>query len=142
MERGQAAFAAIVCTLQMYLNLIPIIERRKTEVIPLKLLCAKSDAALFSALWLFIILISVVDGYLAFRHRGVMRAVELNPLGRELIAWNDGRVWYMLVAKFIGTVIAGSALLIIRSRNQQLSTIIVGAIAFLQLCLLLFLGLS
>ena len=126
----------------MYLNPFPNIERRNTEVIPLKLLFDKSYAALFSALWLFIILISVVDGYLAFRHRGVMRAVELNPLGQELISWNDGQVWYMLVAKFIGTVIAGSALLIIRSQNQRLSTVIVGAIAFLQLCLILFLGLS
>jgi hypothetical protein len=116
-------------------------QLRKTAVLPMKQLCKKVQAALFIALWLFIILVSVIDGYLTFRHRGVMHITELNPLGQELISWNAGQVWYMLIAKFFGTVITGSALLIIRTQYQRMSTVIVSAIAFLQLCLLMFLGL-
>src|SRR6476660_6535206 len=67
----------------------------------------------FAAIWLFIVFVSVVDGYLVYRHRQQMLQVELNPIGRALIQWNGGQIWYLLLAKLVGTVAACAALLVI-----------------------------
>src|SRR5947207_12437487 len=67
---------------------------------------AKASHAAFYGLWLFIILVSVLDGFLALRYRHLLSALELNPVGRSFIAANDCRVWYLLFAKFMGTVVA------------------------------------
>src|SRR5262245_29434386 len=48
---------------------------------------------LFIALWLFVIFVSVFDGYLAIRFRDDLHKYELNPLGRMLIQLNGGQVW-------------------------------------------------
>src|SRR5262249_50731939 len=45
-------------------------------------------AALFVALWLFLIFVSVFDGYLILRFRDELHKTELNPLGRLLIQLN------------------------------------------------------
>jgi hypothetical protein len=63
-------------------------------------------------------------------------------VGRALIMWNGGRVWYLLAAKFIGTVIACAALLLIRRGSERLGLIVAATLAALQLCLLLFLMLA
>jgi hypothetical protein len=95
---------------------------------------------LFVALWLFIILVSVVDGYLVLRFRNFIE--ELNPQARALIEFNDGKVWYLLAAKFAGTVIACTLLLLVHHYSVRLGTAVAGAIAGLQLCLLLYLALA
>jgi hypothetical protein len=93
--------------------------------------------ALFTTLWLFIIIVSVVDGYLVLQLRSDL--VEMNPQGRMLIALNGGEVWYLLGAKFLGTVVACAVLLLIYWRSARLGTMIAMVLAALQLCLLLFL---
>jgi len=91
---------------------------------------------MFVALWSFIIIVSVIDGYLVLEHREVL--VELNPQGRWLIALNGGEVWGLLAAKFAGTVAACTVLRIIYLNSVRVGITVASAIAVLQFCLLMF----
>ena len=95
--------------------------------------------AMFIALWLFAIFVSVFDGYLAWQYRSTLETDELNPVGRMLITLNDGQVWYLLAAKFAGTVVAASLVLLIHGNYPKWSLPIAAALACSQLSLLLFL---
>jgi len=95
--------------------------------------------ALFMATWVFIVFVSVLDGYLVYRHRQQMLHVELNPIGRALLQWNGGQIWYLLIAKLIGTVAACAILLVIQRVNMRFGLAIVIGVAALQLSLLIFL---
>ena len=99
-------------------------------------------AALFVALWLFVIFVSVFDGYLVVRFRHELHKTELNPLGRLLIQLNGGQVWLLLAAKFAGTVTAATLVLLIYGRWPRVGMTIACVVAGLQLCLLLFLLLT
>ncbi len=100
---------------------------------------AGRQAALFAGLWLFIIVVSAIDGFLVWQHRYQILNTELNPVGRALLLANGGRVWYLLGIKFAGTVVACGILLLIRQWSMRLGLVIAGAVAGLQLCLLLYL---
>jgi len=102
----------------------------------------RQTAALFGGLWLFIIVVSAIDGFLVWQHRQQILNTELNPWGRFLILANGGDVWFMLAVKFVGTVVACGMLLLIRRWSTRLGLVIAGAVASLQLCLLLFLFLA
>jgi hypothetical protein len=93
----------------------------------------------FVALWLFVIFVSVFDGYLALRYRHELHKTELNPYGRWLIHLNGGQVWLLLAAKFAGTVAAATIVLLIYGRWPRMGLIIAVVVACLQLCLLVFL---
>ena len=67
---------------------------------------AGRQAVLFAGLWMFIIVVSAIDGFLVWQHRQQILNTELNPWGRFLILANGGDVWFMLAVKFIGTVVA------------------------------------
>jgi len=103
---------------------------------------ASKSFALFLALWLFVIFVSVFDGFLALRYRHELPRTELNPVGRWLIRLNEGQVWLLLATKFVGTVTAATAVLLIHARWPRIGIAIAGALAGLQLCLLLFLLLA
>jgi hypothetical protein len=109
---------------------------------PEKVRIAKATDITFFGLWLFIILVSVLDGFLALRYRHVLPAFERNPVGRALIVANGGRAWFLLIAKFTGTVFACTFLLLIYFRYPPYALIVCIAVAVVQLCLLLFLLLS
>ena len=98
--------------------------------------------ALFVLLWLFVIFVSVFDGYLVLRFRHEMHRNELNPLGRLLIQLNGGQVWLLLATKFIGTVAAATVVLLLYGRWPRLGITVASVVAGLQLCLLLFLLLT
>lgn len=100
---------------------------------------AQRLAATFFALWLFVIFVSVFDGYLVFRFRHLIHTTELNPFGRLLISANGGQVWTLLGLKYAGTILACSLLLMLYWKNARLGTLIAAALAVLQLSLLLFL---
>jgi hypothetical protein len=93
----------------------------------------------FAGLWLFVIFVSVFDGYLAVRYRHELHLTELNPVGRWLIRLNGGQVWYLVAAKFAGTIAAATAVLLLYARWPRAGMIVVAAMAVFQLCLLLFL---
>jgi len=97
--------------------------------------------AIFWALWLFIILVSVFDGYLAIRHRSEILELELNPVGRALLT-QCGGVSCLVAAKFTGTVIACAVLLLLQRTKPRLSIVVVSLLAGLQLALLLYLLLA
>jgi hypothetical protein len=97
---------------------------------------------LFAAIWLFVVFVSVVDAYLVLRHRHFMAAFELNPFGRALITLNGGRVWYLLAAKFTGTIMACAVMLVIHHFDERLGLVIAFAVAIAQLGLLIFLASS
>jgi hypothetical protein len=96
-------------------------------------------AVLFYFLWLFITFVSVIDGYLALRYRDDLLYLEQNPIGRMLIQWNDGEVWYLLAAKLCGTVVVCTAVLLIRQWNALHGLIVASALAAFQLWLLFYL---
>ena len=93
----------------------------------------------FAAIWVFIVFVSVIDGYLVYRHRQQMLHVELNPIGRALIQWNNGQIWYLLIIKLVGTVAACAALLVIHRVNVRFGLAIAIGVAGIQLSLLIFL---
>lgn len=99
-------------------------------------------ARVFLALWLFVIFVSVLDGYLALRYRDMLWLHELNPVGRALLRLGDGHVWPLLAAKFSGTVIAASLALWIFEQRPRWGITIAAYLALAQLCLLLFLLLA
>src|SRR5205809_1647301 len=100
------------------------------------------SAGLFVALWIFVIFVSVFDGYLVLRFRHEMHQTELNPVGRLLIRLNGGQVWLLLATKFAGTVAAATLVLLIYGHRPRAGVIIAGVVAGLQLGLLLFLLLT
>ncbi len=100
---------------------------------------SRSRTGLFTALWLFIAFVSVVDGVLAVRFRHLIEPMELNPFGRALIAANEGQVWALVIVKFLGTIAACAALLIIERKHPAVGLAVACGVASLQLCLLLFL---
>ena len=100
---------------------------------------AQRLAAAFFALWVFVIFVSALDGYLVFRFRHLLHSMELNPLGLWLITANGGQVWALLAIKFAGTILACSLLLLVYWKNARLGTLIAAVLAALQLALLAFL---
>ena len=96
----------------------------------------------FAAAWLFVVFVSVYDGYLVLTNRHLMLTAELNPFGLFLIKLNKGGVWYLLAVKCGGTIIACSVMLLLYWRKPRLGMIIAAALAALQLSLLLFLLLN
>jgi hypothetical protein len=99
-------------------------------------------AILFVALWLFVIFVSVFDGYLVVRYRDDLPKNELNPLGQLLLRLNGGQVWLLLAAKFAGTVAAATLVLLIYGRWPRVGMAVATVVAGLQLGLLLFLILT
>jgi hypothetical protein len=88
---------------------------------------------------LFVIFVSVLDGYLAIRFRHELHQTERNPLGRWLIHANDGQVWLLLAVKFAGTVTVAATVLVLYSRRPRVGFVIAALIAAFQLWLLWYL---
>lgn len=104
------------------------------------LLVPKALNGLFAVAWLFIIFVSVVDGYLLMHTRDVIGDFEQNPVGLTLLAINGGQVWMFLMLKLFGTILAGMLLLVVYQRKPPLGIVISLAIASFQFGLLLFLN--
>lgn len=96
----------------------------------------------FLLLWLFVIFVSVYDGYLVVRFRHEMHQTELNPLGRMLIRLNGGQVWLLLAVKFAGTVATAAVVLLLYGRWPRAGLTVASVVAGFQLWLLLFLLLT
>jgi hypothetical protein len=90
-------------------------------------------------MWLFVIYVSVHDGYLVLANRPMMTGAEQNPLGRWLILTSGGDIWLLLTLKAIGTICVASFLLLLHSFSPRLAFPVCAAIAAFQLGLLLYL---
>ena len=96
----------------------------------------------FPALWLFIGLVSAIDTFLILRFRGVIWQLERNPIGRYLIALDDGNVTVFIRAKAAGTVVVMSVLVGLYVYRRHWSLPITGSIAAFQFTLLMYVALS
>ncbi|MGE3778054.1 MAG: hypothetical protein AB7F89_12775 [Pirellulaceae bacterium] len=94
----------------------------------------------FHLAWLFIVLVSVVDGYLVWMYRDVIGWTERNPVGVALLSMADGHVWLLLSVKLAGTVLAASWLMVLYHRHPQRGWLIVFGVFLFQLGLLLYLN--
>ena len=90
-------------------------------------------------MWLFIVFVSVHDGYLVLANRSVMFMSELNPLGHWLIQTNGRDIWLLLALKSAGTVLVASILLVLYSIRPRLGWTACAATAGFQLGLLVYL---
>jgi hypothetical protein len=93
----------------------------------------------FVSLWLFIILVSVFDGYLVLTNRMFIAIDEQNPVGRALISWNRGDVWLLLAAKLTGTIFACAVVLVVYWKSERRGLAVAAGIAGFQLILLAYL---
>lgn len=95
--------------------------------------------ARFAALWSVIILVAVIDGYYMLINHEIIVQTELNPVGRFLLALDQGEVRYFFLLKCCGTIITSSVLLVIywKQRSRGLAT--TTGVALFQLGLLKFL---
>ena len=97
---------------------------------------------LFAALWLFVIFVSVFDGYLVLQQRDLLPEFEQNPVGRALIKLNGGQVWYLLTVKLTGTIAAGGLMLLTYGCSPRIGLTVTALIAGVQLWLLAYLLLA
>ena len=98
-------------------------------------------SAIFLALWLFIALVSVHDGFLMAIHRGAHRdgGMEHNPIAEALIVAGGGKVWLLLAVKACGTVAACALMLILYARRRRIAWAATVLTALFQAALLLYL---
>lgn len=68
---------------------------------------------LFYLLWGVILAVSVHDGMLVISNRKTIGEDERNPVGRALLEIADGDIWLLLVTKGAGTIVVGTALLLV-----------------------------
>jgi hypothetical protein len=90
-------------------------------------------------MWLFIVFVSVHDGYLVLANRQVMWSEEQNPFARWLIETSGRDIWVFLAFKTAGTVLVASLLLVLYSFRQRLGWVACAATAAFQLGLLAYL---
>ena len=93
----------------------------------------------FTALWLLILIVAVVDGYFLLINRQIIFQTELNPVGRFLLALDHGNVRYFFMAKCCGTIAASSVLLVLYWTRMRIALAVTGCVALFQLGLLGFL---
>jgi hypothetical protein len=99
----------------------------------------KSMSWVFPTAWIFVMAVSVVDGYLVLQLREVIGDFERNPAGIALLAINGGQVWLFLAMKLLGTSLACMWLLIIYRNNPRLGLAITLTLACFQFALLIYL---
>lgn len=90
-------------------------------------------------LWLWILSVSVYDGFCVLATRSTIEQSERNPVGRWLIRANSGDVWLLLAAKASGTVLAGTLLLWLHKKHPRTAWIACVNVACFQLILLYWL---
>jgi hypothetical protein len=93
----------------------------------------------FATAWLFIVLVSVIDGYLVWYCREVIEQFECNPVGQALLSLSGGHVGLFLLVKSLGTMLACMCLLVIYRTRARLGFTLVMSVAVFQLSLLIFL---
>ena len=99
----------------------------------------KSMNPLFVAAWLFVICVSVIDGYLLLQNRDVIEAFEQNPLGMILLEMNGGQIWLFLSLKLLGTILTSMLLLLTYQCFARLGLFMVLSVAGFQFGLLVYL---
>lgn len=95
--------------------------------------------SLFAALVAFIGGVSAYDGYLVIRTGPSICQYEKNPIGLYLIEYNHGDPSIFLRLKAAGTILALSALCVLRRRSRRLASRVVVVLVLFQGALLFWL---
>jgi hypothetical protein len=95
--------------------------------------------AIFAAVLIFVGGVSAFDGYLVLRTGEMIRDFEQNPVGRYLINCDDGDPGLFLGVKATGTVLALTALTLLRKRSRRLADRVALGLVCFQSGLLIFL---
>jgi hypothetical protein len=100
---------------------------------------AFTRTAIFTTVLIFVGGVSAYDGYLVIRTGEVIRDFKKNPVGRYLIDCNDGDPSFFLRVKAAGTIVALTALAVLRKRSRRLAGPVTVGLVFCQSGLLIFL---
>jgi hypothetical protein len=95
--------------------------------------------AMFTTVLFFVGGVSAYDGYLVVRTGEMIRDFEKNPVGRYLIDRNNGDPALFLRVKAAGTIVALTALAVLRNRSRRLAGPVAVGLVFFQCGLLIFL---
>lgn len=98
-------------------------------------------AACFAACWLLIACVSVHDAYLVAICSDVIVEEERNPIGKYLLAQNNGAIGLFLLVKGMGTAVVCTCLLLLYQYCRRLALAVSGPVASFQFSLLLYLSL-
>jgi hypothetical protein len=96
--------------------------------------------ASFAIGWLWLLFVSVSDGYWVWRCREAINEYDQNRIGRLRLAANAGEVALFWITKTVGTVLTSLCLLVVYLPKPQLGLSIVLMLATIQLCLPVFLN--
>jgi len=94
----------------------------------------------FAQLWVFIGVASAVDLYISIKTREYLYEMEMNPIGRFLIAADDGDVALFMGVKCAGTVIALGILILLYQFKRKWAWYSVWSLSVMQFGVLVMLG--
>jgi hypothetical protein len=95
---------------------------------------------LFWSAWIFILFVSVLDGWWVYYCQEVIVEFERNPMGSTLLALAGGDVWLLLSMKTLGTLFACTCVLVIYRQRTSFGLTIALALATFQFGLLVYLN--
>tara|TARA_R110000824_G_scaffold6238_1_gene28872 strand:+ start:709 stop:1035 length:327 start_codon:yes stop_codon:yes gene_type:complete len=98
------------------------------------MLRTKSGETLYGLLWIFILVVSVIDTHMAMVQGPTMVETELNPIFRKLVLLRDGKMDFAVPMKLFGTSLAMGFLCWYRGRKYDM--FICCSVAFGQLLVL------
>jgi len=94
----------------------------------------------FAQLWVFIGVASAIDLYISIKTREYLYEMEMNPIGRFLIAADDGDVALFMGVKCAGTVIALGILILLYQFKRKWAWYSVWSLSVMQFGVLVMLG--
>lgn len=94
---------------------------------------------IFAGCCVLVAWVSVHDAMLVILHRSVIYQFEQNPMGRWLIEFQGGHVFVFVLAKFAGTAVACTALIMLYECRARLALLAGAGMAMCQIVLLWYL---
>jgi len=94
----------------------------------------------YGIMWLVIGVISSVDLYWSIVYQNYLYDIELNPLGRLLIAMENGGVALFMAVKMLGTIVALGVLVVLYHWKKEYAWPVMTVMFVLQFILLVYIG--
>ena len=102
----------------------------------------RSASLILTLACLFVVAaVSVHDAMLLLLTDQVIAEVELNPMGRWLIKWDEGEVLLFVILKLIGTTTACALVVALFQRRPEIAFAVAASLAGFQVVLLSYLTL-
>jgi hypothetical protein len=94
----------------------------------------------YGIMWLAIGVISSIDLYWSIVYQSQLYEIELNPLGRFLIAMDNGQVSLFMAVKMLGTIAVLGALVVLYHWRRSTAWPVMTSIFVFQSLLLVYIG--